>query len=94
MELRGTIGGGQHGQDHRDEIESIGIDAPSKGDLLTVWIAYNLFVQTAGEEKDDFERWLTRTGLGVGGVKLLVNGAGEYLTCLAADCENLLQPRP
>jgi len=61
---------------------------------MTVRIAYNLFAQNAGEELDDYERWIAMTGPGAGDGLLRMNGAGENLTWSAADFENFLEPRP
>lgn len=61
---------------------------------MTVRIAYNLFAQKAGEELDDYERWIAMTEPGAGDGLLRMNGAGENLTWSAADFENFLEPRP
>lgn len=61
---------------------------------LTVRIAYNLFAQKAGEERSDYERWISMVEAGAGDDLLRVNGAGENLTWSAADFENFLEPRP
>jgi predicted amidohydrolase YtcJ len=61
---------------------------------LTVRIAYSLFAQKAGEERNDYARWLGMTKPGEGSDLLRVNGAGENLVWSAADFENFLQPRP
>jgi len=61
---------------------------------MTVRIAYNLFAQKAGEERNDYERWVAMTEPGAGSEFLRMNGAGENLTWSAADFENFLEPRP
>ena len=61
---------------------------------LTLKIAYSLFAQKPGEERSDYEKWLTMTHPGEGDAKLRLTGAGENLVWSAADFENFLQPRP
>lgn len=61
---------------------------------LSVRIAYNLFTQHAGGERDDFAKWVTMTRPGDGDAFYRMNGAGEMLVFSAADFEDFLQPRP
>ncbi|MBC8057428.1 MAG: amidohydrolase [Rhizobiales bacterium] len=61
---------------------------------LTLRIAYNLFTQKAGEEKDDFLRWTASSKYQQGDDYLRLNGAGEMLVFSAADFEDFRQPRP
>lgn len=61
---------------------------------LTVRIAYNLFTQKPGEEKQDFARWMKMTAPGAGSDYYRVNGAGEMLVFSAADFEDFMEPRP
>ncbi len=61
---------------------------------LTVRIAYNLFTQRAGAEKDDFVNWAKIVKPGDGDGKFRMNGAGEMLVFSAADFEDFLEPRP
>ncbi|MBS7458111.1 amidohydrolase [Coralloluteibacterium stylophorae] len=61
---------------------------------LTVRIAYNLFTQNAGGERDDFERWTGMLAPRTGDDMLRHNGAGEMLVFSAADFEDFRQPRP
>jgi predicted amidohydrolase YtcJ len=61
---------------------------------LTLRIAYSLFAQKAGQELEDYTRWIGMTRPGEGDDLLRVNGAGENLVWSAADFENFLQPRP
>ena len=82
-------GGGQNYPEDYDVIQRLHDD----GDL-TVRIAYNLFAQSAGEERSDYERWIAMTEPGAGSSMLRMNGAGENLTWSAADFENFLEPRP
>lgn len=82
-------GGAQNYPDDYDVIQRLH-DAGE----LTVRIAYNLFAQKAGEELDDYERWIAMVKPGAGSSLLRMNGAGENLTWSAADFENFLEPRP
>jgi len=61
---------------------------------LTLRIAYNLFTQKAGEEKDDFLRWTAGNKYQQGDDYFRLNGAGEMLVFSAADFEDFRQPRP
>ncbi len=61
---------------------------------MTVRVAYNLFAQKAGQELDDYARWIAMTTPGAGTDLLRMNGAGENLAWSAADFENFLEPRP
>ncbi|MBL0922220.1 MAG: amidohydrolase family protein [Phycisphaerales bacterium] len=61
---------------------------------MTVRIAYNLFAQNAGQEKQDFARWVGMIAPGAGDSMYRHNGAGENLVASAADFENFLEPRP
>lgn len=63
-------------------------------DQLTVRIAYNLFTQKAGAEKEDFQRWVAQVKPGQGNDWFRHNGAGEMLVFSAADFEDFFQPRP
>lgn len=61
---------------------------------LTVRIAYNLFTQKPGAEKDDFLRWTAEAKYRQGDDYFRLNGAGEMLVFSAADFEDFRQPRP
>jgi predicted amidohydrolase YtcJ len=61
---------------------------------LTVRIAYNLFTQKPGAEKEDFLRWTASTRHQQGDDYFRHNGAGEMLVFSAADFEDFRQPRP
>lgn len=61
---------------------------------LTVRIAYNLFTQKPGQEKEDFARWIKQGVPGQGDNFYRLNGAGEMLAYSAADFEDFLEPRP
>ncbi|MFE1320932.1 amidohydrolase [Kitasatospora phosalacinea] len=69
------------------------MDLARQGEL-TLRIAYHLFPQTAGQELDDLNRWVSTVRPGDGDAWLRLNGAGENLTWAAADFENFAEPRP
>lgn len=60
----------------------------------TVRIAYNLFTQRPGQEREDFARWAAENPLYQGDEFLRLNGAGEMLVYSAADFEDFVVPRP
>jgi hypothetical protein len=59
-----------------------------------VRIAYNLFTQNAGHEREDFARWAELVRPGQGSAMYRHNGAGEMLVFSAADFEDSREPRP
>lgn len=61
---------------------------------LTIRIAYNLFTQRPGQEREDFEKWTDMLKPGQGTDFYRHNGAGEMLVFSAADFEDFLEPRP
>lgn len=61
---------------------------------LTLRIAYNLFTQKPGEEKEDFLRWTRDNRYQQGDDYFRLNGAGEMLVFSAADFEDFRMPRP
>jgi predicted amidohydrolase YtcJ len=61
---------------------------------LTLRIAYNLFTQKPGREKDDFLRWTRDNPYPQGDDYFRLNGAGEMLVFSAADFEDFRMPRP
>lgn len=63
-------------------------------DQLTVRIAYNLFTQNRGKEREDFEGWTRLLSAREGDEMLRHNGAGEMLVFSAADFELFNEPRP
>jgi predicted amidohydrolase YtcJ len=65
-----------------------------EADQLTVRIAYNLFTQNKGKEREDFERWTALLAPREGDAMLRHNGAGEMLVFSAADFELFNEPRP
>jgi predicted amidohydrolase YtcJ len=82
-------GGGQRFPDDYAVIRDL-----AGQDLLTVRIGYDLFAQKAGEEWNDYRRWVQMARPGQGDEWLRLLGAGENLTWSAADFENFLEPRP
>ncbi len=82
-------GGFQNYPDDYRVIERLAADGQ-----LTVRIAYNLFTQRAGAEKEDFINWAKLVKPGDGSDWLRHNGAGEMLVFSAADFEDFFQPRP
>lgn len=63
-------------------------------DQLTLRIAYNLFTQRKGAEKEDFVNWAKLVKPGQGNDWFRHNGAGEMLVFSAADFEDFFMPRP
>lgn len=82
-------GGFQNYPDDYAVIEKLHADGQ-----LTIRIAYNLFTQKAGEEKEDFLRWTSTAKYHQGDDYFRLNGAGEMLVFSAADFEDFRMPRP
>jgi predicted amidohydrolase YtcJ len=61
---------------------------------LTIRLAYNLFTQKPGQEKEDFLRWTAGSAYKQGDEYFRHNGAGEMLVFSAADFEDFRVPRP
>ena len=61
---------------------------------MTVRLAYNLFTQKPGQEKEDFLNWTSSVTYKQGDDYFRHNGAGEMLVFSAADFEDFRQPRP
>jgi predicted amidohydrolase YtcJ len=61
---------------------------------LTIRIAYNLFTQKPGAEREDFLHWTRTSTYKQGGDYFRHNGAGEMLVFSAADFEDFREPRP
>lgn len=70
------------------------VEQLAAADQLTVRIAYNLFTQRAGQEKEDFVNWAKLVKPGQGNDWFRHNGAGEMLVFSAADFEDFFEPRP
>lgn len=79
-------------QNYPDDYEVIQ-ELNRRGEL-TVRIAYNLFTQKPGQEKEDFARWVSSNRYRQGDDYLRLNGAGEMLVYSAADFEDFRVPRP
>lgn len=90
--ITSVIDAGGGGQNYPDDYGVI--QALHERDEMSVRIAYNLFAQNAGEELQDYQRWVDMAKPGEGDEWLRLNGAGENLTWSAADFENFLEPRP
>jgi predicted amidohydrolase YtcJ len=82
-------GGGQRFPDDYAVIREL-----ARRGEMTVRIGYDLFAQRAGEELQDYQRWVELARPGEGDEMLRLLGAGENLTWAAADFENFLEPRP
>jgi predicted amidohydrolase YtcJ len=61
---------------------------------MTVRLAYNLFTQKPGKEKEDFLNWTASVTYKQGDDFFRHNGAGEMLVFSAVDFEDFRQPRP
>ncbi len=61
---------------------------------LTVRIAYNLFTQKPGGEREDFLNWTRTSQYRQGNEYFRHNGGGEMLVYSAADFEDFRVPRP
>ena len=61
---------------------------------LTIRLAYNLFTQKAGQEKQDFLNWAGAVKYKQGDEYFRHNGAGEMLVFSAADFEDFRVERP
>ena len=61
---------------------------------LTLRLAYNLFTQKPGHEKEDFLAWTAGSRYKQGDDYFRHNGAGEMLVFSAADFEDFRQPGP
>ncbi len=66
----------------------------SEAGQLTIRLAYNLFTQKAGQEKEDFLNWAKSVTYKQGDDYFRHNGAGEMLVFSAADFEDFREPRP
>jgi predicted amidohydrolase YtcJ len=87
-----VIDAGGGNQNYPDDYEVVQRLAAEQ--LLTVRIAYNLFTQKPGQEKEDFLRWTRGARYQDGDDYFRLNGAGEMLVFSAADFEDFRQPRP
>ena len=90
--ITSTIDAGGGFQNYPEDYEIIS-DLAAEG-ALTVRIAYNLFTQKPGAEKEDFLRWAGQVRYRQGDDYFRHNGAGEMLAFSAADFEDFRMPRP
>ncbi|KPF69999.1 amidohydrolase [beta proteobacterium AAP99] len=79
-------------QNYPDDYQII--DTLAKADELTVRIAYNLFTQNKGGEREDFARWSDLLAPLAGSETYRHNGAGEMLVFSGADFEDFREARP
>ncbi|WP_067216273.1 amidohydrolase [Stappia indica] len=90
--ITGVIDAGGGFQNYPEDYEIIRTLA--EAGQMTVRLAYNLFTQKAGEEKEDFLAWTRSVKYRQGDDYFRHNGAGEMLVFSAADFEDFRQPRP
>lgn len=90
--ITGVIDAGGGGQNYPNDYQIM--QRLHDEGLMTVRVAYNLFTQNPGAEKEDFERWIDIANPGQGDDFYRLNGAGEMLVFSAADFEDFTEPRP
>lgn len=90
--ITSAIDAGGGFQNYPDDYQII--QQLAAADQLTVRVAYNLFTQRAGAEKEDFVNWAKMVSPGDGSDWLRHNGAGEMLVFSAADFEDFFFERP
>lgn len=90
--VTGVIDAGGGYQNYPDDYEVI--QKLSDEGQLTVRLAYNLFTQKPGDEKQDFLNWTKSVKYRQGDDYFRHNGAGEMLVFSAADFEDFREPRP
>ena len=90
--ITGVIDAGGGFQNYPEDYEIIRTLA--EAGQMTVRLAYNLFTQKVGEEKEDFLAWTRSVKYRQGDDYFRHNGAGEMLVFSAADFEDFRQPRP
>ena len=90
--ITGVIDAGGGFQNYPEDYEIIRTLA--EAGQMTVRLAYNLFTQKPGEEKEDFLAWTRSVKYRQGDDYFRHNGAGEMLVFSAADFEDFRQPRP
>jgi predicted amidohydrolase YtcJ len=90
--VTGVIDAGGGFQNYPDDYAVIQHLADQR--QLTVRLAYNLFTQKPGREKEDFLKWTSGVKYKQGDDYFRHNGAGEMLVFSAADFEDFRQPRP
>ncbi|RZI56785.1 MAG: amidohydrolase [Rubrivivax sp.] len=90
--VTGAIDAGGGFQNYPEDYQII--QKLSEAGQLTIRLAYNLFTQKAGQEKEDFLHWAQSVTYKQGDDYFRHNGAGEMLVFSAADFEDFRQPRP
>ncbi|WP_377159184.1 amidohydrolase [Roseateles sp. UC29_93] len=90
--VTGAIDAGGGFQNYPEDYQII--QKLSDAGQLTIRLAYNLFTQKAGQEKEDFLHWAQSVTYKQGDDYFRHNGAGEMLVFSAADFEDFRQPRP
>jgi len=90
--VTGAIDAGGGFQNYPEDYQVI--QQLSDAGQLTIRLAYNLFTQKAGQEKEDFLNWAKSVPYKQGDDYFRHNGAGEMLVFSAADFEDFRQPRP
>ncbi|MET0519627.1 MAG: amidohydrolase, partial [Burkholderiaceae bacterium] len=90
--VTGAIDAGGGFQNYPEDYQVI--EQLARDRQLTIRLAYNLFTQKPGQEKDDFLRWTAGSRYKQGDDYFRHNGAGEMLVFSAADFEDFRQPRP
>jgi len=90
--VTGAIDAGGGFQNYPEDYQII--QQLSDAGQLTIRLAYNLFTQKAGQEKEDFLNWARSVTYKQGDDYFRHNGAGEMLVFSAADFEDFRQPRP
>ena len=90
--VTGVLDAGGGSQNYPQDYEVI--QKLAEADQLTVRMAYNLFTQKPGKEKEDFVNWTRSVRYKQGNDYFRVNGAGEMLVYSAADFEDFRVDRP
>jgi predicted amidohydrolase YtcJ len=90
--VTGAIDAGGGFQNYPEDYQII--QKLSEAGQLSIRLAYNLFTQKAGQEKEDFLHWAQSVTYKQGDDYFRHNGAGEMLVFSAADFEDFRQPRP
>ncbi|WP_211366024.1 amidohydrolase [Verticiella sediminum] len=90
--VTGVIDAGGGFQNYPEDYEVI--QKLADADQITVRLAYNLFTQKPGQEKEDFLNWTRSVEYKQGDDYFRHNGAGEMLVYSAADFEDFRVERP
>jgi predicted amidohydrolase YtcJ len=90
--VTGAIDAGGGSQNFPDDYRVI--EQLAATGQMTVRVAYNLFPQKPGKEKEDFLAWAGSSRYRQGDDYFRHNGAGEMLVFSAADFEDFREPRP